>query len=192
MISNEEKKKFIWHFLNKYQAKKRESVWILKYIANDEICLKNIHFVDNASYSPRALIISTNCSDEIPLRFYSNGIMTTNAERAYNDIKLNRNDDLYIELQFKKRKDDHNYYSILEENPYLPITLRENKEYKEVVDSFLDYCLVMANKNKLLEEINKALDEGKKDEFEKLSLEYKELRIPHLNNFEIVNKKRSH
>ena len=61
-----EKKRFINWFLNNYQLKRRESVWILNYLMNHERVLEHVHFVDEARLCPKGVVISTKCVDDPP------------------------------------------------------------------------------------------------------------------------------
>ena len=45
--------------------------------------------------------------------------MTTDAEKSFHDIRLNRDEDIYIQLNFKSSFQNANYVAVLEENPYL-------------------------------------------------------------------------
>src|SRR3954452_3656114 len=115
-----DKKGFIQWFLNHYQLKKRESVWILNYLVNHKEILTNVHFVQDVKFSPRGIVMTTHCSDEVPFRFYKNQLVTTDAEKSFHDIRLNQQDDLYIQLNFKKSNQNAYYASIMEENPFIP------------------------------------------------------------------------
>ena len=50
--------------------------------------------------------------------------MTTDAEKSFHDIRLNRDEDIYIQLNFKSSFQNANYVAVLEENPYLQSTLK--------------------------------------------------------------------
>jgi uncharacterized protein YpiB (UPF0302 family) len=104
-VTVSQKREFIKWFLNNYQLRRRESVWILNFLYSYEHLLEKVHFVENVSKTPRGLIMSTHCVNDVPLRYYKNGVMSTNAESCFHDIRLNRDEDLYVELNFK---DKHN------------------------------------------------------------------------------------
>ena len=64
-----DKKAFVRWFLKNYQLKRRECVWILNYLLSNDELLKHIHFVDEAHYCPRAIVMSTVETTEHPISF---------------------------------------------------------------------------------------------------------------------------
>ena len=54
--------------------------------------------------------------------------MTTDAEKSFHDIRLNRDEDIYIQLNFKSSFQNANYVAVLEENPYLPKHIEVNEK----------------------------------------------------------------
>ena len=69
-VSVNEKKEFIRWFLNNYQLKRRECVWILNYLLSHDQLMEKVHFVEHAEYCPRGIVMSTQCVDDVPFRFY--------------------------------------------------------------------------------------------------------------------------
>ena len=47
-ISVNEKKEFVRWFLNNYQLKRRECVWILNYLMSHDQLMEKVHCVENA------------------------------------------------------------------------------------------------------------------------------------------------
>lgn len=60
-VSVNEKKDFVKWFLNNYQLKQRECVWILNYLMSHDQLMHKVHFVEHAKYCPRGLVMSANC-----------------------------------------------------------------------------------------------------------------------------------
>lgn len=174
-ISVNEKKTFIQWFLNQYQLKKRESVWILNYLINHDDILEHIHFVREARLCPRSIIISSECSKEVPFRFYKNHIVTTDAEKSFHDIRLNRGEDLFIEVHFKNDRQNAMYVSVLEENPYIPKEHTITQHDEQVANEMLRFVLYEYKMKQLKEGIDKALDERNSSEFNRLSKALAEL-----------------
>ena len=75
-ISILEKKTFMRWFLKNHQLKRRECVWILNYLLSNDRLLKNVHFVEEAHYCPRAMVMSSVEHNGVPFRFYKGNIMT--------------------------------------------------------------------------------------------------------------------
>jgi uncharacterized protein YpiB (UPF0302 family) len=165
-ITATKKREFIKWFLNNYQLRRRESVWILNFLYSYEHLLEKVHFVENASKTPRGIIMATHCVDDVPLRYYKNGVMSTNAESCFHDIRLNRDQDVYIELNFKNKYNYKEYWDVLEENPFEE---PDTSEFEEQAAHFLDYCLYEFRVERLKKQIDEAIDDGDKELFMKLT-----------------------
>ncbi|EQB36118.1 hypothetical protein M948_13865 [Virgibacillus sp. CM-4] len=174
-VSVEDKKSFIQWFLNHYQLKKRESVWILNYLVNHDELLANVHFVREAKFCPRGIIMTSHCSEETAFRFYKNQLVTTDAEKSFHDIRLNKNEALYLQLNFSKSYQNELYISVLEENPFIPDEYFITQKDQELAKQLLDMSLFEFKKKKLNEQIDRALDDMDQVEFLKLSEQLKML-----------------
>ena len=95
-----DKKNFVRWFLKNFQLKRRECVWILNYLLSNDELLENIHFVEEAHYCPRAIVMSSVDSNGVPFRFYKGNIMTSDAEKSFHDLRLYPNENMYIQLNF--------------------------------------------------------------------------------------------
>ena len=175
-VTAKDKKSFIQWFLNHYRLKKRESVWILNYLVNHNDLLGNVHFVRDVKYCPRGIMMTSHCSEEVPFRFYKNHLVTTDAEKSFHEIRLNQNEPLYLQLNFK-RSNQHSYYaSVLEENPFIPADYYITNHEKALANQLLNYSLYEYKKEKLLKQIDRALDEMNQEEFRILSKKLNELK----------------
>lgn len=168
-VSVNEKKDFIRWFLNHYQLKRRECVWILNYLMSHDQLMEKVHFVEQAQYCPRGLVMSTHCVDEVPFRFYKANVMTTDAEKSFHDIRLNREEEIYIQLNFHAANLAHQYAAVLEENPYLPKSLQVNEKDRLLAEKFLSSSIHEFQRSKLLKLIDEALDKGDKETFYRLT-----------------------
>lgn len=174
-VSVNEKKDFIRWFLNNYQLKRRECVWILNYLMSHDQLMKNVHFVEQAQYCPRGIIMSTHCVDDVPFRFYKENVMTTDAEKSFHDIRLNRDEEIYIQLNFRSSFHSPNYVAVLEENPYMPKHLQVNEKDKILAEKFLEESIQTFQKENLLKLIDEALDRGDQKEFKRLTEQLKKI-----------------
>lgn len=170
-VSAKDKKKFLQWFLNHYQLKKRESVWILNYLINHQEILENVHFVHDAKFCLRSIIITSQCSKEVPFRFYKNHLVTTDAEKAFHDIRLNQHESLYIQLNFNKANQNHMYAAVLEENPFVPDEYLITQQDKENATILLEHSLHEFRRHQILKKIDRTLDNQDKEEFNRLVLE---------------------
>jgi len=155
-VTVQDKKSFISWFLSEYRLKKRESTWILKYLLNHHEILENVHFVTDAKLCPRAIVMSSQCADEQPFCFYKNHLKTADAEKTFHDIRLNRNDSLYIQLNFKKSYQSALYAAVLEENPFKP--QMSQKEDVENAERILEETLFAFQRAECQKMIDQALD----------------------------------
>jgi uncharacterized protein YpiB (UPF0302 family) len=174
-VSVNEKKEFIRWFLNHYQLKRRECVWILNYLMSHDQLMEKVHFVENAKYCPRGLVMSTHCVDDVPFRFYKESIMTTDAEKSFHDIRLNREDDIYIQLNFHQSNHSHQYAAVLEENPYMPNILQISDQDRELAERFLQQVSLNFQKEYLMKKIDEALDLHDEELFYLLSQQLRNL-----------------
>ncbi len=175
-VSVDEKKEFIRWFLNNYQLKRRECVWILNYLMSHDQLMRNVHFVEGAKYCPKGMVMSTHCVDDVPFRFYKSNIMTTDAEKSFHDIRLNREEDIYIQLNFRTAYSSYQYAAVLEENPYLPNNLPGNEQDQHIAESILEESLNRFEEERLLKLIDVSIDERDHAQFTLLSNRLKRLR----------------
>lgn len=174
-VSVKEKKEFIKWFLNHYHMKKREAVWILNYLVNYPKLLANVHFVQETKNCPRSITMSAECSQEPAFRFQKNKLITTDAEKAFHDIRLNRNEDLYIQLHFRNANQSIEYRKVLEENPFLSIDDFITDTDKQAAQALLDYSLYQFKRKKIMRKIDIALDQMDQEKFIELSEELSQL-----------------
>jgi uncharacterized protein YpiB (UPF0302 family) len=174
-VSVNEKKDFIRWFLNNYQLKRRECVWILNYLMSHDQLMKNVHFVEQAQYCPRGIIMSTHCVDEVPFRFYKENVMTTDAEKSFHDIRLNKDEEIFIQLNFRSSFHSPQYVAVLEENPFMPKHLQINEKDKLLAEKFLEESIQTYQREKLLKQIDEALDKQDQSEFKRLTEQLRHL-----------------
>ncbi|MEG0258943.1 MAG: ReoY family proteolytic degradation factor [Lysinibacillus sp.] len=168
-ISVVDKKTFVRWFLKNYQLKRRECVWILNYLLSNEKLLKHIRFVEEAHYCPRAMVMSTVESTGVPFRFYKGNVMTADAEKSFHDLRLHEEEDMYVQLNFPNIPPSAQYLAVLEENPYMPEYLHISEKDRIIAEEMLSNSLLVFQEEKLLEQIDEALDSGDKERFYELS-----------------------
>jgi uncharacterized protein YpiB (UPF0302 family) len=176
-VSVNEKKDFIRWFLNHYQLKRRECVWILNYLMSHDQLMEKVHFVEQAQYCPRGLIMSTHCVDKVPFRFYKENVMTTDAEKSFHDIRLNRDEDIFIQLNFHASNQAHQYAGVLEENPFVPKHLQVNEKDGIIAEQLLQRSIERYQREKLLQLIDEALDKQDRKAFQMLTEELNKLKV---------------
>jgi uncharacterized protein YpiB (UPF0302 family) len=176
-VSVNEKKDFIRWFLNHYQLKRRECVWILNYLMSHDQLMEKVHFVEQAQYCPRGLMMSTHCIDDVPFRFYKENVMTTDAEKSFHDIRLNRDEEIYIQLNFHASNKAHQYAAVQEDNPYVPKRNYVNEKDRLLAERFLSTSIQRFQEEKLLRLIDDALDNHDYHAFSTLTEQLKSLKM---------------
>ncbi|GGE56383.1 ReoY family proteolytic degradation factor [Priestia taiwanensis] len=174
-VSVNEKKDFVKWFLGNYQLKQRECVWILNYLMSHDQLMRKVHFVEHAKYCPRGIVMSANCVKESPFHFYKQNVMTTDAEKSFHDIRLNREEDIYIQLNFKDSFKNAQYVAVVEDNPYLPKNLEGNEKDRMIAERVLEESIQVYQRKKVLQLIDEALDRQDKEAFEQLTERLKAL-----------------
>ena len=164
-----DKQQFVRWFLKNFQLKRREGVWILNYLLSNDNIMNNIHFVEDAHYCPRAIIMSTIDHDGIPFRFYKQKVMSTDAEKSFHDLRLNPDEKMYIQLNFPNTPPKLIYLAVLEENPYLPQNIYMRERDRLMAEEMMGESLYTFQRDQLLAEIDTALDEGNKEKFLQLT-----------------------
>ncbi|WP_394232774.1 ReoY family proteolytic degradation factor [Niallia oryzisoli] len=172
-VSVNEKKEFIRWFLNHYQLKRRECVWILNYLMSHDQLMEKVHFVEQAQFCPRGIVMSTHCVDDVPFRFYKENVMTTDAEKSFHDIRLNREEDIFIQLNFHASFQAPQFAAVLEENPYMPKNLQLSEKERSMAEDFLTSSIRRFQKEKLFQQIDEALDNNDEAAFKQLTEQLK-------------------
>ncbi|MCL7745925.1 ReoY family proteolytic degradation factor [Halalkalibacter alkaliphilus] len=170
-----DKKEFLKTFLQQFELKRRECAWLLNYLMSDDELMERVHFVEQAAHTPKALIISAKGVDSIPFSFHKEKHVTTDAEKAFHDIRLNQTEDIYIELHFTGARQYPPYLVVLEDNPHIPENLELAVAFQKETEWILDRALKSFKKEQLLSDIDRALDEQDQERFKHLVLELKQL-----------------
>ncbi|MCE7792161.1 ReoY family proteolytic degradation factor [Salipaludibacillus sp. CUR1] len=171
-----DKRDFLKWFLETYQLKRRECAWLLNFLMSDDILMERVHFVEQAESCPKALMISANDVDQVPFAFHKNQHVTMDAEKSFHDIRLNRNEDIYIQLNFKDKQTVPQYMAVLEENPYLPVNKEEENLNSLLAEMVLEESLRVSRVKNLEKEIDQALVSGDETTFLNLAKKYSELK----------------
>lgn len=168
-VSVGEKKQFVRWFLGSYKMKRRECIWILNYLLSNDELLEKTHFVEEAHYCPRAMVMSTTESKEIPFQFYKGKLMTADAEKSFHDLRLHPDEPLYVQLNFPSIPPAPLYLAVLEENPHMPKGASVSEQDRLLAEKVLNESLSSYQEETILNKIDEALDAGDKERFYELS-----------------------
>jgi uncharacterized protein YpiB (UPF0302 family) len=86
-------------------------------------------------------------------------------EKTFHDIRLNYNEKLYIQINFFRSNQNAKYALVLEENPFLPDDYHITRKDRHLAGKILDYSIYHFERDRLLKEIDTALDEMDEERF---------------------------
>lgn len=168
-VSLTEKREFVRWFLKRYQMKRRECVWILNYLLSHEELLQKVHFVEDAKYCPRAMVMSVTESSGVAFEFHKGAVAMADGEKAFHELRLNPNEEMYIQLNFPNVPPSLEYLSVLEENSFKPSYSTVNNKDAEIAEQLIEHVMKTSYQNNLIKMIDEALDNGDKELFMELT-----------------------
>lgn len=157
----EAKKKFIAWFIKNYRLQRRESLWILNYLLNHELLLKQIHFVEHVEKTPRGMRFDLTVPASESFVYFKNQVQFDNPEQAFHDIRLNWKEACYLELRFEQSYQTLVSFGVIESNPYDDISQTLVDMVDSELEDFQDYLV----KDQLIGKIDQALEKGDKEAF---------------------------
>ncbi|MGM8365351.1 ReoY family proteolytic degradation factor [Virgibacillus sp. W0181] len=187
VVPTKEKRNFIYWFLRTYKLKKRESEWLLLYIAEHTEILKNVHFIRGAKKCPRGIELASTCSAKPAFLFYKKQLMTIDADKAYHDIRMNKGEHLYIELHFKNAIQSSHYALVLENNPYRTVSHHIQNADRQQTNNLLGQIIFNRKQTELKKKIDSALDHRDSVAFMKFTKELENLQRDGIENDEAKN-----
>ncbi|MDH6365632.1 MULTISPECIES: YpiB family protein [unclassified Enterococcus] len=176
MISVKDKKAFLRWLVKNVSFKHREIVWLLNYLAEHEVILANVHFVELAEATQRGLQIRDSASEGEDLILFLKGRTFTDSDQIFHEIRLNWQSPLYLECIFEDAWQNLLFLSILEDNPAIPWNKRVSEEIHEEVATFLSKDELQQRLAFLYQEIDRSLEEENREEFITLTDEVKEVK----------------
>lgn len=176
-ITNEDKKFFLKWFTHNFELKRRESLWIIDYLYNNDIMLDKTHFVEQVEKTPRGIYMTVKGNQQPSFRFYKNGHIFKDAMQAFHEIRLNWSSKLYIEVAFDNAWQYPEYLNVLEDNPFAKWNETIPEETVEQVNDALEYETLLLARKGLLKEINETLTTGSENKFKALTQKLKEINI---------------
>jgi uncharacterized protein YpiB (UPF0302 family) len=183
-VSLTEKKDFIRWLLNNYQLKRRECVWIFNYLVSHEALLEKVVFVeDGIQNCPRGMIMSTHCVEGVAFKYYKENVMTTDAEKAFHDIRLNRDEPIYVKINFGGINHVQ-YVSVIEDNPYVPEVKQKKSKDSSEVDKLCEKVLSERELKLLEEKVDESLVTLNKESFMLYSKLYTKAKKSYDNKFQ--------
>ncbi|MBR2517970.1 YpiB family protein, partial [Geobacillus sp.] len=100
---------------------------------------------------------------------------TTDAEKSFHDIRLNRDEDIYIQLNFRASFHSPQYVAVLEENPHAPKQAQVSENDQRLAEQFLERSIYEFRRGRLMKLIDEALDRHDEEAFRRLTDELNKL-----------------
>ncbi|MCF6093366.1 ReoY family proteolytic degradation factor [Microaerobacter geothermalis] len=170
------KKEFIKWFLSHYELQKREATWLLQYLMSDDRLLSKVHFTDSIRHLPKAVLMSTKCVKLTPFKYCKNKRVILDVEKAFHDIRLRPDEDVYISLHFRDRELSPEYAAVLEANPMEKQNVLQDTLLGLLAELVLDELIYQYKKEWIQRQIDHALDNKDQGKFFELTEELKSLK----------------
>lgn len=158
-INVAEKRHFLRWFLANYQLQSREAEMLMRYIMTRENVLRRVHFVENFRHLPRVIVVSSNCVQVAPFRYYRrNKPVSTDVEQAFLDLYQHPDDDVYIGLYFKDRASSSAYTAVLEETTSSELEPAVREMVSMQAEWLIDLLTHSYERSRLMKDVDDALD----------------------------------
>lgn len=174
-VSIQQKKSFLKWLTRNYNFRVRESLWILDYLYNHDSMLEKTHFIEQVEQTPRGIYMSVVGIDKADFIFYKNGHSYDDPVQAFHEVRLNWSSDLYLEIEFKDAWQSVEYLTVLEDNPNSPWNQAVSDEMIAEMKQALQYETLRQAKEKILQQIDEALQLENREQFNKLSAEFEKI-----------------
>ncbi|WP_078427064.1 YpiB family protein [Alkalihalobacterium alkalinitrilicum] len=168
-VSTNEKKAFLLWFLENHRLKKADARRLLEVLIKNFHLLENVHFTDELRPTRRTVVISSINSDEIGFKYYQSGRVYEEVAVAYSEIMNNPTEPVYLLIHFYGKLNNHRYLQLIENKAI--DNIRRYEYYEKVAkkaDQIIEQSLVQNQKEMLLRQIDKALDEKNEELFKQL------------------------
>lgn len=176
MITIHDKRDFLKWFLDRYQVKRRECVWLLNYVMSDDHLLGLFHFVESVKDCKRSMSISLINSSDKPFVYYKHPVTTEDPEKAFHDIRLNRTEPIFVKINFNDSAVPAHYINVLEEHPHTYVDIHDR--FGNHVEKVIQHVESKYMLESLYEDIDKALENGDKETFTRLTEQLRMMKNP--------------
>lgn len=96
--------------------------------------MEKVYFVEQVEFCLRGIIMLIYCVEEVLFWFYKENVMIIDVEKFFYDIRLNKQQDLFIQFNFCLVYSLFEYVVVLEFNFYILKDLFENKKDQGLVE----------------------------------------------------------
>jgi uncharacterized protein YpiB (UPF0302 family) len=176
-ISDWAKKNFLHWFVENYLQESEVIKQVLLQIAQNEPMLAKVHIVVDGSYLRPLLVISTEGTNTPSFLLKTFDSTITNPTLILSRLQLLKDSPIYLTLYFPDRNNCEPLQAVIEENPKL---LDSNDARQMLMDFELSLWSETIKhdieRQEIMAQIDKALDERNKRKFKRLVKQLKELK----------------
>jgi uncharacterized protein YpiB (UPF0302 family) len=138
--------------------------------------IENIHFVENASKTPRGIVFKSGQPFHMKeIAMYKPNVEILDIDQIFHDLRMHWQEEIYIECVFPKSWENPLYVNVLEDNPYDSWNDHIDESVTEETDNFLKSLEFESRRVLLLQQIDEAIDKGDEESFIKYTKELEEL-----------------
>lgn len=177
MIQLEEKIQWLRYLLTSVTFSRREISWMLDYLIHHEGIVKQIQFVEHVDKTPRGIRLKAGRNVEQPLVLFLNGRTFTDVDQIFHEIRFKWQEPLFVECEFDTHTIPNRYVGLVEDNPYYRWNDQISAEDIERIEQSLKQVEIEQQIKQLQAEIDRALDQGDKLQFEQASAQLTQLRM---------------
>ncbi|EUJ41601.1 YpiB family protein [Brochothrix campestris] len=163
-ITVTEKRDFLTWFIQHFRIHVPEVRILLEFLKGDDTLLASVHFVSDSTKCERALLISTDTEKQEPFLFFKQQLVTTDPQKAFHDIRMHPEQELYLDIDFPNAMLAPQYARVHEENPF-KLEQKLSADEQQTVNHFVDEKLRQERIEQLEQAINEALDAGDAQKF---------------------------
>ena len=169
-----EKHAFIRYLVAQHTYKQKKAIWVLNFLAHNEIYLDDVRFVEDITDCPRSLILSTHEMNTPVLLYRDKNGETIVPEEIIRRIQNSIGSPLYVQANFPNWQGNKRYLRVLEENPFID-TLPYQDELTRCTEEIIENVQKELLKQQLAKEIDFALDSKNEMLFDALTKKLAEL-----------------
>ena len=164
VVKTSDKQAFLKWFLKEYQFNNRENRWLLEMLTKNPHILEQINFVKSIRNCPRAINISSACSNEIQFLYKKNKLITLDHHKAYHDLRLDYKNPIYLRVNYNEQEKCPKYGFISIDNPFCE-SIVHYETYKNIAELLLEEISYDKNIAALETKINEAIDTKNEKDF---------------------------
>jgi uncharacterized protein YpiB (UPF0302 family) len=170
---NNRKKEYIQWFLHRHHLKSPETAAILQYILENDYLLDRVTIVEDIRYLPDAVLISATDTETVSYLLRLGGAYFEYVQDFLAHLKAFPPDELFVRLSFNK--DIVCFHCKERQGAHISDPITGGEIWEIVARLEEDFSAREKQVKEILRLIDGALDAGNREEFIRLTIEYRQL-----------------